>query len=62
MLSADESAELGKVQSQVVDYMGQNLPRVIMGEMKWEDYTAGLDKIDTGTIVGYIQKYVDLAK
>ncbi|MCI8710935.1 MAG: hypothetical protein HFH23_01385 [Ruminococcus sp.] len=62
LLSADESAELGKVQSQVVDYMGQNLPRVIMGEMKWEDYTAGLDKIDTGTIVGYIQKYVDLAK
>lgn len=62
LLNADESTEYNKMQTKVVEYMSQNLPGVIQGKMKWEDYKAGMDALDADSVSKYLQKYIDLVK
>lgn len=62
LMNAEESEGYSKMQTQVVEYMSQHLPKVIIGEMDWEDYKAGMEVLNPETVTGYLQKYVDLAK
>ena len=62
LLSSDENKNLSKINTAVNDYEGQKLPSVIKGETSWDEYAEGLAKIDTESMVGVYQKYIDLAK
>ncbi len=62
LLNPEESEQYSKIGSACTDYQSQTVPNVIQGTMSWEDYVAGLEKIDTDTAVDILQKYVDLAK
>lgn len=61
LLNTEEAEKFSKISTACTDYQSQNLPNVINGTMKWEDYTKGFDKIDTAAAVEMLQKYVDLA-
>lgn len=62
LLNPEESEQYSKISSACTDYQSQTVPNVIQGTMSWEDYVAGIEKIDTGTAADILQKYVDLAK
>ena len=62
LLNAEDGAAFAKKQTEVIDYVSQNLPKVIMGEMKWEDYTEGVEALNPDEVVPAIQKVVDLAR
>lgn len=61
LLNVEEAEEYGKINTAGTDYQSQNVPRVIKGEMSWEDYVKGLEDIDNDTAVELLQNYVDLA-
>ncbi len=62
LLSSKESAEYAEVTSQVSDYVSMNLPNVIKGTMSWDDYKAGIEKLDPNSVSHIIEKYVKAAK
>lgn len=61
LLSPDESDAYNKVATAVTEYQRQYVPGVIKGTMSWEDYVKGFESIDPDSVVGYLQKYVELA-
>ncbi len=61
LLNVEEAEAYSKVSAAVMDYQSQNVPNVIKGTMSWEDYVKGLENINPGSAVEYLQKYVDLA-
>lgn len=61
LFSVEESDAYNKISTAVMDYECQNVPGVIKGTMSWEDYVAGLEKLNPDSAVEYLQKYVDLA-
>ena len=61
LLSPDESDAYNKVATAVTEYQRQYVPGVIKGTMSWEDYAKGFESIDPDSVVGYLQKYVELA-
>ena len=60
-MNVEEAEAYSKVSAAVMDYQSQNVPNVIKGTMSWEDYVKGLENINPGSAVEYLQKYVDLA-
>ena len=61
LMNGDESDAYNKVTTAVMDYQKQYVPGVIKGTMSWEDYVAGVQKLDPDSVTKYLQKYVDLA-
>lgn len=61
LLNSEESEQYSKIDAACTDYQAQSVPNIIKGVMSWEDYVAGIEKIDTDTAVELLQKYVDLA-
>ena len=60
-LNTEESESYGKISTVLADYQAQTIPNVIKGTMNWEDYVAGIDALEPGAALEYLQKYVDLA-
>ena len=62
LFNVEESDLYNKTNQALLDIQQQNLPKVIKGEMTWEDYVKSMDAIDAKPVVKSLQKYVDLSK
>jgi hypothetical protein len=61
LLNVEESAEMSKMQTAVIEYQNINVPGVINGSTTWDEYVKGLEALDPDSVVPSLQKYVDLA-
>ena len=62
MLSPEYSESYNKIYNAVNDYQAQFLPKYISGEISWDEYAKGQEKVKAEDALPYLQKYVDLAK
>ncbi len=61
LFNSKETSTYGEFNTQMTDYIAQNLPGVIQGKMSWEDYEKGYKAIDGTEVIKIFQKYLDKA-